>query len=307
MGIWNPTPPPPPHESNLLWGPLSLGCASVLTVVGATKHDLRWLLVAAWLLFIVAAAVIGRGRGRWRWPITVLSAAIVGAGLLWLNHWLRPEAPPQPTSQGTNVTTDSNSQESGQVAALSKTRSVPKVKTREGPPALSPTQESSPKTQPSAMQQNCGGGNCAQSNGQQGGITAGQINIGTPPPPEVQLISMYRNRPHTYVQEGLTRTVMQGFESKYKIQIVGQQVPEVEVQVRHPTFIHMDCDRMVNRMGDGTGASGSGIVSCSVQNVYDSVGVITIFTTTELPEAMDFLGYRCVGTPCRALKPLESE
>jgi hypothetical protein len=31
------------------------------------------------------------------------------------------------------------------------------------------------------IQQDCGGGNCAASVGQQGGITAGQINIGSPP------------------------------------------------------------------------------------------------------------------------------
>jgi len=34
---------------------------------------------------------------------------------------------------------------------------------------------------PPPMKQDCGGGNCAQSSGQQGGITAGQVNFGPPP------------------------------------------------------------------------------------------------------------------------------
>jgi type IV secretory pathway VirB10-like protein len=158
------------------------------------------------------------------------------------------------------------------------------------------------------MQQDCGGGNCAQSTGQQGGVTAGQINIGTPPPPEVRLVSVYKNRPHTYVQEGSTRTVIQGFESQYKVQVVGQQVPEVKVYVRHPTFIHIDCDKMIpGTMQPGTGSGGSGTVSCSVFDVYNSVGTITIFTTTELPEPKHFLAYQCIGSPCTALMPVESE
>lgn len=49
----------------------------------------------------------------------------------------------------------------------------------------SPHKESkptAPKTPPPEISQDCGGGNCAASVGQQGGITAGVLNLGPPVP-----------------------------------------------------------------------------------------------------------------------------
>jgi hypothetical protein len=40
------------HESNLVWGPIGIGCSIVLTVVAAMPHDLRFLFLVAWPCFV---------------------------------------------------------------------------------------------------------------------------------------------------------------------------------------------------------------------------------------------------------------
>ena len=288
-------------ESNLLWVPFALGVGTLLTVVAAMKHDLRWLLIFAWICFVVAVWV-GSRRFRRVWWIVATAGILLCSLFLFMNWWLRPAM-----EASLSVNPPKQNAMSQQEATTTTTPAAP-TKTTKNPAAIVKPHQSVPVITPPPMQQSCEGGNCAQSSGQQGGVTAGQINIGTPPPSEVQLVSVYKNRPHTYVQEGSTRTTIQGFESQYKVRVTGQQVPEVKVFVRHPTFIHIDCDRIIpGTMQPGTGAAGSGVVSCSIQDAYSSVGTITIFTTTELPKADDFLAYQCIGTPCNAVKPLESE
>ena len=39
------------HESNLFWGSISIAIGIVLTVVAAMMHDIRWLLIFAWVFF----------------------------------------------------------------------------------------------------------------------------------------------------------------------------------------------------------------------------------------------------------------
>jgi hypothetical protein len=51
-------------------------------------------------------------------------------------------------------------------------------KTLPCPKAKITTPKKAENGDPPSMKQDCGGGNCAQSSGQQGGITAGQVNIG---------------------------------------------------------------------------------------------------------------------------------
>ena len=81
--------PAPWYESNLLWVPVTVGVGIVLTVVGAMKHDLRWLLLVAWLCFVIAACVLG-----WRFRKSVWIAAgavlLIGIALIGMNYWLRP-------------------------------------------------------------------------------------------------------------------------------------------------------------------------------------------------------------------------
>ena len=216
---------------------------------------------------------------------------------------------PQNTMQAPPTAQDNNPAPTSQSPAKAKKKQThPKTDVHSPPAAALSTPSSAPSPAPQdntgQVQGGISTGPC--SNVQVGGSNNQATTNCDTQPSQIQLIAVYKNKPHTYVQEGQTRTLIQGFESQYKMEVSGPQVPEVEVQVRHPTFIHMDCDRIVNRQGDGTGAAGSGVVSCSVPEVYDRVGLITIFTTTELPEAKDFLEYRCVGASlCSALKPLE--
>jgi hypothetical protein len=82
----------PWHESNLLWGPLALAIAIILTVIAAAKHDLRWLLWFAWPCSGVAIWWLAK-RTREVWPITLLGSALAGVCLLYLGNWLKPSAP----------------------------------------------------------------------------------------------------------------------------------------------------------------------------------------------------------------------
>ena len=188
-------------------------------------------------------------------------------------------------------------------AQLEKPRQ--RTKSLSAPSPAGATPQTPQSTQP-PMSQECGtGANCAMSNNQQGGITAGQINIGTPPPSQVQLVCISRNQPRTYVNdEGTKRTPIQGFESKYKVRITGQEVPQVDIQIRSSPFVHIDCDRLVNGTGWGTGGTSStGTAGCTFEDLHGEIGLVTVFTATELPENESFLGYRCLGTPCNVIKP----
>ena len=68
-----------------------LAAALVLTVVGAMKHDLRWLLIGAWPLAVFGISTMAKTAGRWRWLLTTIFAIVIAAGLLALNHWLKPK------------------------------------------------------------------------------------------------------------------------------------------------------------------------------------------------------------------------
>ena len=84
-------PHAPWFESNILWSPVTAGIGTLLTVVAAMKHDLRWLLIFAWVCFVVAAWVIA-GRFRARWWITTVAAVGIGLAFFWMNAWLRPSS-----------------------------------------------------------------------------------------------------------------------------------------------------------------------------------------------------------------------
>jgi hypothetical protein len=80
------------HESNLVWGPIAIGCSIVLPVVAAMKHDLRFLFFVAWPCFTFGVWHLCK-----RIPYKALSYWTVGiscvlvAGALWgLNLWLAP-------------------------------------------------------------------------------------------------------------------------------------------------------------------------------------------------------------------------
>ncbi len=80
------------HESNLVWGPLGIGCSIVLTVIAAMKHDLRFLFYVAWPCFVFGILRLSKRvpyimLSYW---ITVASAMLVGVGLWELSHWLEP-------------------------------------------------------------------------------------------------------------------------------------------------------------------------------------------------------------------------
>lgn len=80
------------HESNLFWGPISIGLSIVLTVVAAMKNDLRFLFWGAWLFFSFGAFHLSR-RIRYKalslW-VAFVSSILVGFSLYGLSGWLQP-------------------------------------------------------------------------------------------------------------------------------------------------------------------------------------------------------------------------
>ena len=80
------------HESNLLWGPLGIGASIVITVIAATRHDLRGLLFVAWPCFVFGIWKLSqklRYKNLSRW-IALLSAVLVAISLVILSNWLAP-------------------------------------------------------------------------------------------------------------------------------------------------------------------------------------------------------------------------
>lgn len=87
------------HESNLVWGPIGIACSIVLTVVAATKHDLRFLLWFAWPCFLLGVWRLSlhipyRALSYWATAVVGIAAAI---GLYSLGGWLNPEQPVRPS------------------------------------------------------------------------------------------------------------------------------------------------------------------------------------------------------------------
>ena len=111
MGASNPTEGPW-WETNLIWGPASLGFAIVLTVVASLKHDLRWLLWFAAPCFALAFwALVKYWLHRWSLTLSlVIAGLLIGGGMhrmyVWLGHpdsdhmtgivLIEPPAQPQP-------------------------------------------------------------------------------------------------------------------------------------------------------------------------------------------------------------------
>lgn len=76
----------PSYESNLLWG----GVGSVLTVVGAMKHNLLWILWIAWICFIFTLYIQTRRMPRFRGVSRIVGFFLVSGILLGLRIWLSP-------------------------------------------------------------------------------------------------------------------------------------------------------------------------------------------------------------------------
>ena len=84
----------PLFESNLLWGAGALAIGIILTVVAATKQDLRWLLFIAWPFASLAGWRIFKPIASTivEISLTVLWGLIVALGLYRLDIWLEPQA-----------------------------------------------------------------------------------------------------------------------------------------------------------------------------------------------------------------------
>lgn len=74
----------PWYESNLLWGPGSFAVSFILTVIAATKEDLRPLLWLSWPFASVAIWTIIRATvttKKTRGALLILGTAVVGFGI----------------------------------------------------------------------------------------------------------------------------------------------------------------------------------------------------------------------------------
>jgi len=82
------------HESNSLWGSVSLVIAVLIAVVSSMRRDNRWLLPLAWFPFCFAlwrlSAYLTTSKGIRR--LATLVFGLIAIGCLWrLSDWLRPE------------------------------------------------------------------------------------------------------------------------------------------------------------------------------------------------------------------------
>jgi hypothetical protein len=196
----------PWYESNLLWCPLALAIAVILTVIAAAKHDLRWLLWFAWPCLGVAVWCLAK-RTREVWPITLLGSALIGVCLLYLGNWLRPSAPaaiststatlpssrsdqtlpPSSSGHSTSVNSTTPAETPSPTAAQPQFNVRPKVKAPTSPKPSISTPAPSPGGQPvsepgSLVQSNSGGVNVQQgTTGINSPIINSPITIGDTP------------------------------------------------------------------------------------------------------------------------------
>jgi hypothetical protein len=171
----------PWYETNLLWGPLAVGMGFVLTAVAAVKHDLRWLMWCAAVCFIFSFWALLRRRLRgWLLLVSITVIALIVCGIsyqaiVWLSKpGVTAEEPvrtPQeePSKPGNDI-------EKSEASVNKTSGNVRK--------ALDDPKLPSPKSP--TMTLDCApGASCAQSTGQQGGITAGTVHIDQPLPPQI--------------------------------------------------------------------------------------------------------------------------
>lgn len=82
----------PWHERKLFWGAvgaIGVFCSLVLHVVGTMKHDLRWMLIAAYPFGALALWSALKLLGVRLW-LRIAFVLLLGCGLLGLNYWLNP-------------------------------------------------------------------------------------------------------------------------------------------------------------------------------------------------------------------------
>jgi hypothetical protein len=154
------------YESASFWGFFSLGAGIVIAVIAAMEKDIRWLFWLASPCFIVSAWSLFRSwlGGRPLWLCTFIAGLFIVGGLFWMNAWLRPK--PEVERPNGKVELQSSVPPA---TAETKTTERPKPEKK-----LAGTRQTKPRA---PVSQDCGGGNCAVSVGQQGGITAGAINV----------------------------------------------------------------------------------------------------------------------------------
>lgn len=201
----------PWYESNLLWAPVTLGVGTILTVVAAMKHDLRWLLIFAWVCFAVAAWVIGRRLSRVWWITGIAAFALTGI-FLWMNWWLRPpmantsSATSQPQLQpGTNanppqVVPMPNATPPKAMGTIKTFPQLAKPKST-NQDITSDSPSTTTKRKAPTVTQNCPGGICA------GGDISGSPTIVNPGPPPPTITTCVSEPQVVNVATGETRQV----------------------------------------------------------------------------------------------------
>jgi len=244
------------------------------------------------VVFVVLAATLATfGWSIWPKRKTVLAGRFPGAPL-------QTSAQPSPQSQ-------------------SPINPAPnKIRTRSSNPPK-PREIATVDPPPLPPQQTASGGN----NGQVGGgVTTGDcsnVQIGgsnnqattncvRPASPNVQLITVYKNKSHTYVPDDPNQKPMEGFESRYRVRVTGQTVPQLDVTAVNPSFIHIDCVDMSPGLHNGVGGAGNGHVGCSLENIHGDTNTVIIFTTKPLPDQGAVL-YKCVDIVCNYLKRPEPD
>jgi hypothetical protein len=159
----------PWYESNLLWG----GIGTVLTVVGAMKHNLLWLLWFAWLCFLFTIWNATRGMKSFRGYVCLAGFILVSGGMLGLKIWLSPQI--APAAVNTNRSATQQNPPSTTTTQSAPPEPPPKQHKQESATAIPPpaptshpavTPVQTPPSQPT-YQQNCTGSACAQGPGSQ--------------------------------------------------------------------------------------------------------------------------------------------
>jgi hypothetical protein len=80
-------------QSTLFCGCVSVAVAIVLCVAATAKQDIRWIVVIAWLLMLVAIWEFTRyfsGRGSVLFGSVAAGAIVLGGALMWLYFTLGP-------------------------------------------------------------------------------------------------------------------------------------------------------------------------------------------------------------------------
>jgi hypothetical protein len=167
---------------------------------------------------------------------------------------------------------------------------------QQSPPTGAPASPALPAPSNPPISQECQpGANCAQSNNQQEGITAGQLNIGSLPASIAYAVEGQPNRKYQFHDKTL-------FTTLYRIQVKTSSIPLLTISAAHPKLARVGCTKLkpgtLWGQSESHGAQG-GSGSCSIDNAFGNSQLFGVDTTEPVDASEITVTYQCEGVICQ--------